>query len=336
MEIQCTWGYVNLPSDIKNQLVNANIYYSSQWDSYTRARGERMCYLWDENYILNIRVKTVLFLSGGILDSEPFALSYNTSSSAEAQFLTDCCHYLKKTKITWVECGPGACFQTYPQGAVVLRRGNYVLDLRHSDDELMKIIHSKQRNMIRRAMKENVTLKRNSLPLLKDYKSIEDEVWERNEMPCKPLSYYETMYNSLPDSCSIAVAYQDNVPQAGGIFLYTPTMAYYHHGASHSGCTPGSHAYLLWDEFLYLRDKGVQKINFVGYRPGLDPSSKGYRIQHFKERFGGQLVGTYFFKYVSRRFLFFLYRLSQMILNHENYHDFYDTQSKDYPELNGR
>lgn len=334
MEIQCVWGYEKLPLEIRERLADANIYYSKDWDAYTKARNEEMCYLWNEHYILNIRVKSVLFISGGILDSEPFIWNGCGLQEEESEFITECCRYLKKTKIAWVECGPGANFKVYPKGGIVLKRGNYILDLQHSEEELFKIVHSKQRNMIRRGKKEGVELKREGETLLQDYKEIEDQVWDRNHMAHKSLEYYKTMAQYLPNSSSVVMAYKDDVPQAGGVFLYTPAMAYYHHGASRSNPVPGAHAYLMWEQFLYLKEKGVKKLNFVGYRKDLDPSNKGYKIQHFKERFGGELVETYFFKYVSKKLMFFFYRVAMMILAHETYHDFYDNQSKDFPELN--
>lgn len=142
----------------------------------------------------------------------------------------------------------------------------------------------------------------------------------------------------MPNTSSCAVAYKYKTPEAGAIFLYNKEMGYYHHGASKTKPSPGAHNYLIWDEILYLKNLGVKKICFVGYRreKEIGLNSKALGIQKFKERFGGDVLLTYSFKYEFNRIKYKLYRIANWIINKEQIKDCYDCRKNNYPEYNRR
>ncbi len=113
-------------------------------------------------------------------------------------------------------------------------------------------------------------------------------------------------------------------------------MGYYYHGASKTKPTPGAHNYLIWDEILYLKNLGVRKICFVGYRREKEANlnSKALGIQKFKEKFGGDVLLTYSFKYEFSSIKYKLYRIANFIINKEQIKDRYDSRKKNYPEYN--
>ena len=328
----------SLPDKIKSALEDANVFFSSDWYAYTRHRGEEIVYIYSDAYILAMRVKKVRFLKGGILDGETFVYS-DPVDGTEKEFLNAACAKLKKTKtVDWVQTEISSCFMDYPDGAVTYGAGNFILDLENNtEEELFKKVHSKNRNMIRRGQKEGIEIRRGP-ELAADYKSVEDQVWAREHRAPRSLEHYTEMLDNMPDTTSIAVAYnRDGVPEAGGIFLYTKAMGYYHHGASKDDPTPGAHNYLIWEQILYLKSIGVKKLNFVGYRrpSEVNPNIKAYGIQNFKERFGGDVLEAYAFRYNCSDIKFAIYRLASVILYKEDYGDAFAVRSKHYPEMNG-
>jgi len=315
-KISETWDRKSLPRQVLAKLETANVFYSEEWFGYTKARGEKLCYLYNDRYIMEIRVKSVLFLSGGLLDSEPFCLAGEDSLEAQSAFLEEVCRHLKRRrKIHWIQTDTAASFRIYPKGAFTFGTGTYMLDLEHNtEEELFKLVHSKNRNMIRRGEREGVELVREGAHLIEDYKMLEDRVWERSHRGTRPLSYYKTLLSHMPNTSTLVMGYKDGEPQAGGLFLYSQAMAYYFHGASKDHPVPGAHNYLIWEEILWMKARGVKMLNFVGYRRKReeDPTSKQYGIQKFKEKFGGSILETYDFRYTVSPLMFFIYRVANV------------------------
>ena len=327
-----------LPEMILNKLSEANVFFSEEYYNYTQARHEKIYYLWDNRYILSIRVKKVFIFRSGLLDSEPFSLTSDNFLNYEKAFMNRCCEYIKKNNLLdWIQSEISANFLVYPNKAVVYGAGNYILDIEnHTEEELFEKLHSKNRNMVRRGQREGVTVLRKGDNLIHDYKQVEDQVWARNKQAPRSMEYYNKISEYMPNTSSCAVAYKDDIPEAGAIFLYTKAMGYYHHGASKTKPTPGAHNYLIWDEILYLKSLGVRKICFVGYRREKEAclNSKALGIQKFKERFGGDVLLTYSFKYEFNRTKYKLYRIANWIINKEKIKDCYDSRKDNYPEYN--
>lgn len=335
MEVRATYKRDELPSWILERLDEANVFFSREYDAYTCARGERTCYLWSPQFVMPVRVKRVAILAGGSLDTEPFALDPDATADDLQSFFDACCAHIKRHHVAhWVETGISSCFTVYPtlKGGVSYRSGNLVLDLSKSEDELLKGMHGKQRNMVRRGEREGVEIVRGTGPELRhDYKSIEDQVWERVGYAKREESHYDLLFDSMPSSSTLAIAYKDGVPQAGIILLESKAMAYYHHGASRNRPTPGAHAYLMWREICRLREEGVRALNMEGFTREPDPDSKVFGIQQFKMRFGVEVVDTYDFKYVASKPMHAAYREAVVLRYHGTFEDIYDRNEKRYP-----
>ena len=90
-----------LPEIILNKLSEANVFFSEEYYNYTKARHEEIYYLWDNRYILPVRVKKVSIFSAGLLDSEPFSLTRDNSLNFEKAFMNRCCEYIKRI-VCWI------------------------------------------------------------------------------------------------------------------------------------------------------------------------------------------------------------------------------------------
>jgi len=326
-----------LPEAIQSKLCDANIFFSDAYDRYTRNRGEETIYFWNNKEILPLRIKHAFFLTGGVFDTEPFCLEENVGEEEKQNFLDSVCFLLKKVKVHWVVCSQTSSFIVYPRYAKVVPKGNLIVDLQLSEEKLFQNIHSKHKNSIRRAEKNDVRILYNTKEVLNDYRKIEVETWKRSGGKGRTIAYFDGIFESLPNNADFSVAYKDGDPQAGGVFLYNTAMGYYLHGSTKSKPEPGAANYLLWNEMLRLKENGTRMFNFVGYRLNPDENSKLYGIQHFKERFGGIIYPSFNFRYVSNNFMYKLYCLAMQLKSHnkfKKYKDAIDEQIAKYPEFN--
>ena len=334
-----TKKYSCLPDEIVTRLSDgASVLFSEEWFNYNTARGEELCYIWDNRGCLVIRIKTVMILKAGILDCENYMFK-DVSEEKQQKFLDDCCETIRKNKIVdWIQTEISANFTAHPTNSVVFGSGNYVLTIDDcTDDELFMKMHSKNRNMIRRGEREGITIARGRNELVDDYKSLEDQVWGRQGRAKRSVDHYTEILDNMPTASALAVAYNPaGEPEAGTLFLYNKTMAYYHHGASRTNHTIGAHNYLLYQQILYMKHLGVKKINFVGYRRKAEQglNAKADSIQAFKSKFGGEAVETYGFKVEFSRLKYKLYRIANKYINHDQLMDIYDSRSRNYPEYN--
>lgn len=162
----------HLPEMILNKLSEANVFFSEEYYNYTRARHEEIYYFWNDRYILSVRVKKVFIFRSGLLDSEPFSFTPDNLLNYQKVFMNECCEYIKKNNLLdWIQSGISANFLVYPDNSVVYGAGNYILDIEnHTEEELFRKLHSKNRNMVRRGQREGITILRKGDNLISDYK----------------------------------------------------------------------------------------------------------------------------------------------------------------------
>lgn len=328
-------GYDQLPENLKNILINANLFFSIAYEKNVHTRCQKLYYVWSEAFVLVARVKKQMFLKAAVLETEPY--QYREGGDEKA-FLTMAMQILKKHGVQWTVCATTARFQSFPEGAKVAPSGNHIVDLTLSEEKLWSNVHSKHRNSIRRGEKSNLELKIGNEELLKDYVPISIETYSRSSKSTASFEYYDGIVKNLDDNIKIFMVYKDGISQAGGMFYYNNQMAYYLHGASIGRPEPGSTNYLLWKAMMYFKDKGVKNFSFVGYHHDPAPGSKLDGIQRFKERFGGQLENCFNFRYEQNVLAYRLYCVAMQIKAHklfEKYQDAIDMQIEKYPELNG-
>ena len=200
-----------------------------------------------------------------------------------------------------------AVFTTFPDGAIISPFGTYIIDLSLDEEILWKSIHSKHKNVIKRAIKNNVivlfgkdlfndayetifkTLKRNSLSMIKKEKL---------------LKLYETNSKNFLIGCS----YLNNKPQSAVIILFDKIKGYYFWGGTNENLTLGANNLLHWEVIKKLKSLGVKYYDFVGARiEARDERLIG--IQRFKKRFGATLKEGYLWKYPIKEWKYNLFYL---------------------------
>lgn len=326
----------DLPLEIKDKIPKAPLFFSREYENNVISRGQGMIYIWSETRIIAARIRKQLFLKAALLESEPFIYS-DQGTETEKSFLNGAMATLKKLGIQWTLTTNTARFQDYPDNAKTVLSGNHIMDLTLSEEELWANMHSKHRNTVRRGEKGEMNLKFGGLELVEEYTPIANETYARSQKSGSTADYYKSVIDKLEDNSLMAIICKEGEIQAGGMFLFSPAIAYYLHGASISRPEPGSTNYLLWQSIMKFKEMGVREFSFVGYHVDAEPGSKLDNIQKFKERFGGRLESCYSFRYVQKPFFYKLYCFAMQCLAKKPfaaYKDTIDEQIDKYPELN--
>lgn len=328
--------YNELPSELQFVLESANCFFSKEYMNYLECTGCKAFYGYDDNWIIPIRVKTVLnIFKQATLISEPFCLK-SKYSQTEQFFLDEIIARLRSDfKIDWVPMTPtSALFNAYPLNSERIKFGNYVLDLNRPEEDIFSGFTSKHRNMVRRGEKSDLVISFGDKELLDDYLLLDRATWSRSNKSIDNRKKYSEYLEKLSNHSIVAIAYKDSIPQCGILGFYNKQMFYYMFGASANNPVPGSTHYLQWRTMLYLKALWVKTYNFVGCRINEDVNSKYHNIQHFKKGFGGELKECYLFKTTFSKKKLKLFNLLLRLKNGVYPSDIIDEEIYKWTEIN--
>jgi peptidoglycan pentaglycine glycine transferase (the first glycine) len=180
----------------------------------------------------------------------------------------------------------------------------WILDLDKKEEELLQGMEKKHRNLVRRAAKDGVEIKKTI-----DQEAI-DRFWELYSETAKRHSFTPYPKNLLQgqleifskgDQVLMLEAHYEGQVLASAMIMYYGDGAAYHHGASSSNPEfrkiPASYL-LQWEAIKEAKERGAKQYNFWGVAPySLDESGKRVYanpkhpfcgITHFKTGFGGR------------------------------------------------
>jgi len=253
---------------------------------------------------------TTGFLKKGRFLSAPIPLSDTMNIRVEKDFLDSLIEYIKVNKLCdWIQQPPNwAIFNTLPRNVVYCPFGTYKIDLssKLSPDELFSDIDIKDRNDIKKAMREGVEIKQGVGFIDDSLKLIRETAIKANiSYPTPAVLKKELEF--LDGNISVYVAYYRNEPQATTIFYSTSYCIYNLYAGSKPNPFRGSNSYLYWQAISDAKTNNIKYFDFVGARINPSPDSKHYRIQKFKEHFGGKLYQGYLWKLVISPLKYKLY-----------------------------
>ncbi|MEG0518896.1 MAG: peptidoglycan bridge formation glycyltransferase FemA/FemB family protein [Bacteroidales bacterium] len=261
-------------------------------------------YFIEGNLVLPFYIKKKFIFEYMVFPTSVYGINYIEEESA---FLESLVRYLKKElQIDFIlSQHVTALFNTYPAHSIYCRFGSYILDLSQNEEVLLTKIHSKHRNVIKKAEKDGVviscdsknrsrcidliqkTLKRQHVPL------INQEVWDRfNKI--KNVDYWLAEYNGKIEGSAIILWGENN-------------KAYYMYGGSSVKPHAGAMNLLHWEAIKKMKERNVLYYDFVGARINPKEGSKYEGIQRFKSRFGGDLQEGYLWKYILNKFKYRLF-----------------------------
>lgn len=235
------------------------------------------------------------------------------SKEREMAFL-DTCMVLIKTRfrISHVLTSNSSIFKSYPAGAEYCKFGTYKVDLTQSEEKLFENLHSKHRNVIKKAQSINLLVEHGK-------KCAEEVVLLMNETYARQganFSYgenYINRMNKMGDNVDWwVVKDKDGRLQGSAIFLWSKGgSCYYLHGGSCSHTSAGAMNLLIWKAMIEMKSRGVILFDFVGARITTEQGSKLEGIQRFKSRFGSVLEQGYMFRYIISPVRYLLYSIAQ-------------------------
>ena len=204
-------------------------------------------------------------------------------------------------------------FRTYPDGAVVAPYGTYIIDLSQPEETLWKNFHSKHRNVVRNAMKKGVEIRSGMEYLNTAYELVRDTL-KRSRLGFMGYETFKNFVLALDENVKIFVADQQGVAQGCAVVPFSGHSAYYLYGGSIPNPLTGATNLLQWETIRTFKKREVKRYDFVGVRINSEKGSKQEGLMRFKQRFGGQLVQGYMWKYSFHPLKFALYSLAVRFL----------------------
>ena len=276
--------------------IHFNVFYSEEYaNSLNKSRFTvNIVYLVSNRYIIPVCLyKWFIFCYAQIV-SDPTEYSDNKNLK---DFYDNCLIVLKKElNVQWIVPSLAAFPQPdYPTNSERIKFGTYIVDLTQSDEVIMSKIHSKHRNVIKKAS-QTVVVKFGGLDLLDDYLLLDKSTWEKSHRDSYGNVFFSNILNNLKNNVFIAIAYDNQIPQSGAVIYFDSISGYYMYGANQKNPTTGAGNLLQLEIMRKLKGQGALIYNFVGCRINEDANSKYHGIQRFKARFGGELKEGYLFK----------------------------------------
>jgi hypothetical protein len=197
-------------------------------------------------------------------------------------------------------------FRTYPDGADAAPYGSYVIDLTQPEETLWANLHSKHRNVVRNATKKGVEV-RSGMEYLKTAHELVRDTLKRSDMGFISYEELENLAKGLGDHFQVFVAIHEGVVQGCAMYPVSSYGAYYLYGGSIPHPLSGAMNLLQWEAIRAFQKAGVKRYDFVGVRINPEKGSKAEGLASFKERFGGQLVQGYMWKYPIKQLKYTVY-----------------------------
>jgi len=275
---------------------HSNVFYTRGLLFSLKPNDQRL-FLYSDQYVIPVTLSRRSIFYYAHLFAEP--MRFADGNQNLRSFLDDVCSYLKKVKkVQWInQNNPASFFFDYPAGSKHIPFGSHVVDLSLDEQSLWDNVHSKHRNVIKKAEKDGVVIVcGRAQELIDDFHTLDVDTWNRSGVVAEAESQIEERMKTMGENAIIYLAYLDGIPQSGALYYYNSAMCYYMFGANRDNPHTGSGNLLQWKAMLDMKARGVEKFSFVGCRVNEDEHSKYHGIQRFKERFGGELVQGFLFK----------------------------------------
>ncbi|OGH72235.1 MAG: hypothetical protein A2921_03470 [Candidatus Magasanikbacteria bacterium RIFCSPLOWO2_01_FULL_43_20b] len=175
----------------------------------------------------------------------------------------------------------------------VLAQNTWLLDLGPSEDDLLTGMEKTHRYLIRRCLKEGVTVSQTSEPQkLIDFNQLHDLTARRHKFHRFSDEYIQAEYDCFSPRKE-AILFKGILPDgrldSAAVIIFYGNMAAYRHGASANLDHKLPTSYLVqWEAIKEAKRRGFSWYNFWGIAPPeADKKHPFYGITHFKKGFGG-------------------------------------------------
>ena len=276
-------------------------------EEFLKTKSNEYGWFVNNNFILAYYIDRRFIFSKLVFTNETIYLSKNVAK--EKEFLNEVINVSKNLDIDLIaQPLANAVFNTIPDGAKYIPWGSYIVDLTLDEELIMKNIHSKHRNVIKKAKKDGVVVE-----VTQDIKVVYKNIKETMQRQNRAYPSLESL-DKIKDFTVFFIAKKDGEIQGCSVFIYNQYQALYLHGGSISRPYTGSLNLMHYEAMLYFKEKGIMQYDFMGARPNVEKGSKLDGIQRFKSRFTKEMKQGYMWKYEIRPLKVKLMNLLQLLL----------------------
>lgn len=171
-----------------------------------------------------------------------------------------------------------------------------IVDLRQSEEDIFKGIHSKHRNSIRRAEREEVHFfEGKDIADVERYYTLSQATYQRTHGKNVEKSVFIEAYQALHESGNIRFFFveHDSEVQSAAVIIMSPKRAVYWKGATRNKEITGASNFLHWEIMKQLKKEGLFSYDLSGGPTHYEKGSKVEGIIRFKHRFGGEIHTCY-------------------------------------------
>lgn len=204
-------------------------------------------------------------------------------------------------------------FRTYPDGAIVAPYGTFIINLTQPEETLLSKFNSTHRRKVRQARKQNVEIKSGIEYLQTSYDLVRD-TFKRSQMGFMSYDEFQSYVKSFGKHIKIMVAEHNGIIQGCIVVPFSLHTAYYVYGGSIPEPQNGATNLLHWEAMRQFRNLGVKRYDFVGVRIHPEEGTRQEGLFMYKQRFGGQLIQGYMWKYGISPLKFLVYNTAVRIL----------------------
>lgn len=174
------------------------------------------------------------------------------------------------------------------------------LDLKPSEEQLLKNMKPKTRYNIKLAQKKGVTVKEVSTTAgFEIFIRLYFETTARQKYFGHSKDYHREIFNALKaKSASVLIATYDDTPLAAyELFYHKDTLYYPYGGSSTENQNVMAPNLIMWEAIKFGKAKGLKSFDMWGsLDPNYDPKDIWAGFTRFKEGYGGkftEMIGTY-------------------------------------------
>jgi len=279
-------------------------------EAYLRALSDEYGWFMAGKYILPYIIKKKNFLNIMYFTNETIVLGETASIiEEEKQFLNEVVMQTRKMGVHIIaQPQTNVVFFTYPEGSLYAPFGSYRIDLTQKEEDLFSKMHSKHRNVVRKAERDGVKIL-SGPELCEECCQLINETMLRQKLPQHDKEQILRFKKELKDNLAFYVARHEGIAQGAAIIPWNEKAAYYLYGGSRERPHTGAINLMHWRIMLEMKARGVKVYDLMGARLNPVKDSKYEGIQMFKERFGGELKRGYLWKYPIHHFHYNLYRI---------------------------
>lgn len=257
--------------------------------AFLELKSERFGWFVDDHFILPFYIDR-----RNIFSKLTFTTSTITLSDGdEKAFLDAVVRKAKSLNVDYISQPlASAVFSCIPNNSISIEWGSYIIDLRQNEEDILKNMHPKHRNVIKKAIKDSVEIEVTDCVDLV-YENLKETMIRQNRAyPSR------SELEKLKRFSKFYIAKKDGIVQGCAVLPFNKHGAYYLYGGSISRPYTGSLNLMHYRAMLDFKELDVKKYDFMGARIGVEKGSKIEGIQRFKSRFGGELEKGYLWKYI--------------------------------------